>query len=101
MALLTSILLSSAYAATIAQLVRDNPQLSQIASVLDKHPDLAVASSQGTFFAPTNAALAAKGDLNGKDGSFYTKRVVDFTVDKYVILDDVDGKSHIVFGTMF
>ena len=96
--MILSLLISSAYGATIAQLVKGNPNLSQIAALIDSNPDLANPSSRGTFFAPTNQALANKVDLNGKDGSFYTKRVVEFAVDRYAILDDVDGKSHIVFG---
>jgi hypothetical protein len=86
--------------ATIAELVRSRPELSEFAKSLSKNPEWADKNVMGTLFAPTNDALAAatSSTLNGASGEFYTKTVVPYISSHYIVLQSSDGKQRMVWG---
>jgi hypothetical protein len=94
-------LVATSHGATIAELIRQNPALSQVAGEISKNPAWNDANARITVFAPTNDAISRGSNVlpSGDLGVFVLDRVLDYNGLHYVTLDkDISGTKSMIFG---
>ncbi|KAJ3342834.1 hypothetical protein HDU93_000964 [Gonapodya sp. JEL0774] len=97
-------LFSSVNAQTIADLIKANPNMTEIAKLIPSNPDWSVAAVNKTLFAPTDAAVRAAypGGITtapAPQGFLYlaTKRIDPTTYKRYDVIQDAAGAISAVY----
>jgi hypothetical protein len=83
-------LIASAHAATLAELIQQNPNLSRVAGDIARNPDWSRADARLTVIAPTNSAITAAGDKlpTGDLGYFNYGQSLPFFRNHYVVMPE-------------
>lgn len=92
-----ALLLRVVSAATLAELLSQNPSLSLVASQAKDFPEWSNPASSGTLIVTTDDRSRASGLPDGQ-GFFYANRTIVWHTVHYVILEGTKPEMKMVFG---